>query len=249
MARARQIKPTFFMHEVVSTLSHFTRLYWIGLWTLADREGRLEYRPMRIKAQLFPYESCDIEESTLELEAKGFVQRCKLDDGRVVIHIINWSKHQKPHQNEAQSEFPPLDEALAPLDNALALEPCTLNLEPCTLNLEPSRPHKGGDAKSHGMPKDVSEWMPKLWDSWPSKQHDGKPAPRSSRHEVEKRLVRIVKSSEATAEEIAWSAHVYLETMRNNQHWVCSLETFLGTKRVWADYLSDARSQMELVNR
>jgi hypothetical protein len=94
---------------------------------------------MRVKAQLFPYENVDVEASTCELESKGFVQRCKLPDGRVLLYIMNWSKHQRPHQNEAQSEFPSLEEALATLDEglaqkseALALEPRTLNLEPCT---------------------------------------------------------------------------------------------------------------------
>ena len=28
----------------------------MGLWTQADREGRLEDRPMRLKASLFPYD-------------------------------------------------------------------------------------------------------------------------------------------------------------------------------------------------
>ena len=140
MARARQIKPTFFMHEVVAGLSPMVRLYWIGLWTLADRAGRLEYRPMRIKAQLFPYEDINIDEATLVLESKGFVQRCKFEDGLVVLYIRNWEKHQRPHQNESQSELPPMVEGLAPLEQALALEPCILNLEPITLNLEPITP-------------------------------------------------------------------------------------------------------------
>lgn len=179
MARARQIKPTFFMHEVVASLSHFTRLYWIGLWTLADREGRLEYRPLRIKAQLFPYEDADIERSTSELESKGFVQRRKFSDGRTILYIVNWSKHQKPHQNEARSEFPPLDEgleplgeALASLDDALALEPRTLNLEPRTLNTESPLPSEGDhervDPKADspgGDPPDVPLQVVESWNT------------------------------------------------------------------------------------
>ena len=140
MARARQIKPTFFMHEVVAGLPAMVRLYWIGLWTLADRSGRVDFRPMRVKAQIFPYEDFNVEEATLLLESKGFAQRCKFENGLTVLYICNWEKHQRPHQNESQSELPPMDEALAPLEQALVLEPCILNLEPRTLNLEPVSP-------------------------------------------------------------------------------------------------------------
>ena len=54
--RARNIKPGFFENEELADLPPLTRLLYIGLWLLADREGRLENRPRRIKAQIFPYE-------------------------------------------------------------------------------------------------------------------------------------------------------------------------------------------------
>jgi len=34
------------------------RLLYPGLWMLADREGRLEDRPLRIKAEILPYDTC-----------------------------------------------------------------------------------------------------------------------------------------------------------------------------------------------
>ena len=54
MARARNIKPGLFSNEVIAELPAFDRLLFIGLWCLADREGRLEDRPKRIKMELFP---------------------------------------------------------------------------------------------------------------------------------------------------------------------------------------------------
>ena len=55
MARAKNIKPGFFTNEQLAECSFAARLLFVGLWTLADREGRLEDRPRRIRAQVFPY--------------------------------------------------------------------------------------------------------------------------------------------------------------------------------------------------
>jgi len=45
MARTRSIKPAFFANEHLAELSAGTRLLFIGLWTIADKNGKLEDRP------------------------------------------------------------------------------------------------------------------------------------------------------------------------------------------------------------
>ena len=45
MARARNIKPGFFRNADLVEMPIEARLLFIGLWTLADRSGRLEDRP------------------------------------------------------------------------------------------------------------------------------------------------------------------------------------------------------------
>jgi hypothetical protein len=52
--RACNIKPGFFKNEVLGTAVPILSLLFSGLWGLADREGRLEDRPLRIKAEIFP---------------------------------------------------------------------------------------------------------------------------------------------------------------------------------------------------
>ena len=44
MARARNIKPGFFKNELLVGLPYEYRLLFIGLWTIADRDGRFEDR-------------------------------------------------------------------------------------------------------------------------------------------------------------------------------------------------------------
>src|SRR5262245_30051913 len=63
LARIRSIKPGFFRNEDLAAFPFQHRLLFAGLWLLADREGRLEDRPKRIHADLFPYDpALDVEQ-------------------------------------------------------------------------------------------------------------------------------------------------------------------------------------------
>jgi len=84
MARARNIKPGFFKNEDLVELPFEYRLLFAGLWTLADREGRLEDRPKRIKMELFPADNVDVDHGLGELERYGFIQRYEANGVRVV---------------------------------------------------------------------------------------------------------------------------------------------------------------------
>ena len=111
MARARNIKPSFFQNEELGELSPLVRLAFIGMWTIADFKGCLEFRPKRLKVQLIPYDECDIEEIAINLDKSGFIRIYSVA-GQRYIKIINFEKHQNPHKNEreAGSEIPDYDE-------------------------------------------------------------------------------------------------------------------------------------------
>ena len=49
MARSRNIKPSIMANEELAELEPLSRLLFIYLWMLADKAGRLEDRPKRIK--------------------------------------------------------------------------------------------------------------------------------------------------------------------------------------------------------
>ncbi|WP_246185579.1 hypothetical protein [Pandoraea iniqua] len=81
-------------------------LLFEGLWLLADREGRLEDRPLRIKAEIFPYrEGLDIESMLNWLVAQGFITRYT-SGGVKCVFIVEFKKHQNPHKNEPESSLP-----------------------------------------------------------------------------------------------------------------------------------------------
>lgn len=106
MARARLIKPGFFTNEELHTLHPYARLLYVGLWTLADREGRLKDRPLRIKAELFPYDTVKTEPLIGKLTDLGFLCRYQAA-GDSFIHIITFKEHQHPHPKEPLSLLPP----------------------------------------------------------------------------------------------------------------------------------------------
>lgn len=144
MARARIIKPGFFKNENLTECSFPARLLFAGLWTLADRAGRLEDRPKKIKMEIFPSDDVDCNELLNELCAHGFIKRYQIDEAKY-IQILTFSAHQKPHQNEKESTIPP--EGFVPKPEALAtMAPSPsdqgdnhsgLNLDPLTLNPNP----------------------------------------------------------------------------------------------------------------
>lgn len=111
MARSRYIKPEFFKDEDLSRVSFAARLLFVGLWSLADRMGRLEDRPLRIKAELFPYETVDVEPLLVELATQkvhgngSFIQRYEVN-GRRYIQIANFAKHQHCHPKEPDAGLP-----------------------------------------------------------------------------------------------------------------------------------------------
>jgi hypothetical protein len=143
MARARNIKPGFFMNEILGKLDPIICLLFQGLWILADREGRLEDRPERILAATFPYrrELQDINGSLTVLQQCGFIERYKVGN-LAVIQIVNFRKHQTPHITEKPSQLPakPIDTTTLvepPLNNGaitVALPPDSLNHESRIMN-------------------------------------------------------------------------------------------------------------------
>ena len=111
MPRMRYLKPGFFKDEDLVALPFWVRILFAGLWVIADRDGRLEDRPKRIKVEVFPYDDVDIEDGLVLLaKPKGpgrspFINRY-LTDNEGYIEIVNWFEHQRLHHTEKASDIP-----------------------------------------------------------------------------------------------------------------------------------------------
>jgi uncharacterized phage protein (TIGR02220 family) len=137
MARARNIKPGFFKNDLLAECKPLSRLLFAGLWTIADKAGRLENRIKRIKAEILPYDNCNVDELLKEIESKGFVTVYEIS-GQSYIQVNNWGKHQNPHVKEPESIIPEPYKTGASMvqtpDKPDAKTPDSLNLIPDSLN-------------------------------------------------------------------------------------------------------------------
>lgn len=154
MARSRNIKPGLFKNEILGVADPLYTLAFQGLWLIADREGRLEDRPLRIKAETFPYrDGIDMDAMLHWLQQQGFILRYQATEKRF-IQILNFGKHQNPHKNETPSEIPEPGESVfipkksvrVPSESeALGLIPDSLNLIPDSLSCSPSASESAED--------------------------------------------------------------------------------------------------------
>lgn len=127
--RARNLKPSFFKNEKLADCQPLARLLFQGLWCMSDREGRMEYRPRKIKAEILPYDNCKIEKLISELSAASFITLYSVDDCKYLL-INKFKEHQYPHIKEQISTIP------APDQNHTSMVPIRLNPESPILNPE-----------------------------------------------------------------------------------------------------------------
>jgi hypothetical protein len=178
MARARNIKPGLYKNEDLAECSVWARYIFPGLWMLADREGRLEDRPKRIKAELLPFDTPSVEPLLAELAAHKFLVRYQIE-GASFIQITEFKKHQTPHYSEKPSVIkpPPLQEKERDISPRNSEKQPAIKREsqppdsliPDSLLSDSPNPekkkHKGnGSAQA---PFVLPDWIPKEhWDAW-----------------------------------------------------------------------------------
>ncbi len=176
MARARNIKPGFFTNDVLAECSPLARLIFAGLWLHADREGRLEDRPKKIKAEILPYDECDPDALLGELQKYGFIVRYEVA-GAKFIQVVNFNKHQNPHVKESASEIPAPNEHST--STVLASEtPERAGLNPSSLIPHPESgiPHPSPEAPASPKPRiaktraaDWADDFEEIWKAYPRK--------------------------------------------------------------------------------
>ena len=163
--RARYLKPDVFLDEELAELPIPARYLLLGLQCAADREGRLEDRPKRIKGTVYTYDDVDVEELLARLAAARFITRYAVD-GRKYIQLTHFHRDQRPHSNESESKIPPGPEVatsnqgeqdLSPKEEALRSEKGELDTENGERSREgesraDARPHPNGYA-----PKELAE--------------------------------------------------------------------------------------------
>ena len=174
MARARNIKPGFFIDGDLGELDIYARMLFAGLWCLADREGRLKDKPKDIKVQILPFDNVEVD-GLLDSLCPKFITRYEVD-GQRYIQVNNFHKHQSPHKNEMESEIPPAPCGV--LENSGMFEKLPEqhqstrpdSLIPDSLNLIPENNIYGPSPQAATGDKNVlAESFARFWEEYPRK--------------------------------------------------------------------------------
>jgi hypothetical protein len=114
--RIRSIKPEFYRSADISKLSWEDRLLFIGLWSYVDDNGVGIDKASHICADLF---ADDLERDPRETIARvtGGLQRLENAhriirfeaDGKQLIYVVNWAKHQRIDRPNKPRYVSPLD--------------------------------------------------------------------------------------------------------------------------------------------
>lgn len=105
MSRIRSIHPGIFTDEAFMSASLAARMLVMGIWGQAWDDGVFEWKPLTLKARIFPVDSVDMTELLTELEGLSFICRFSAND-RPYGAIRNFRKWQKPKMPNASGVLP-----------------------------------------------------------------------------------------------------------------------------------------------
>lgn len=104
MARIRSIHPGLFTDEAFMSASAHARLLIIGIWTEAWDDGVFEWKPLTLKAKLFPVDNVDMAGLLDELVSLDFVK--PFEAGKRYGAIRNFQKYQRPKKPNSSGLLP-----------------------------------------------------------------------------------------------------------------------------------------------
>ena len=112
MSRIRTVKPELFRHEALFDAELDSglplRLAFVGLFTVADCEGRFPWKPRTLKLDVLPHDTVDFSAVLTALERAGFIQSYEANGTRYGL-IPGFAKHQHINikEKEKGSDYPP----------------------------------------------------------------------------------------------------------------------------------------------
>lgn len=124
----RQVRPAIWTDENVAELSITARLFFIGLWNFADKNGAFVWRPKTLRAQILPYDNVEVSDLLTELLGRNLVTQYSVD-GEGYGLISDWRLLQNVSGSEAEEPayYPQPSSAI------------TLDIPSCPVDV-PSRP-------------------------------------------------------------------------------------------------------------
>ena len=163
MPRIRTVKPEFFKHEGLYDLEQEMglpmRLAYEGLWCCADREGRFEWRPRRLKTDILPYDDVDFSRVLDALSTRGYLVRYA-SGGAEYGWIPTFLEHQIVNNRERDSILPSPPDVVAAEQDAHACP--TRAPRPLSLAQGEGEGEGEGEEEEHPPPA----WVSAVLEDW-----------------------------------------------------------------------------------
>ena len=225
---------------------------------MADKAGRLEDRPLRIKGEVFPYrDGLEINRYLTELERLGFIQRYTAN-GTPIIQVVNFQKHQNPHHTEKGSQLPenpngcdvtvgsPLNNSYTPADSLIpdSLIPDSSPRVKKTMGKSPSW--------KTALPSEVLDSTQQIMSFWPKRPavqpSSMQPVPISSGPELASRLSEIMSLGGDLGVCVAIARRSVEEYKQGK--WIKAVQSFFGKSEdaPWKSYYQAHITNQEVSN-
>ena len=106
MARIRSIHPGLASDEAYMSMTMAAKAAWPLLWTECDDHGIFEWKPIVLKARIFPADNVDFAALLAEYEALGCVRRADVG-GKSHGFIRNFCRYQRPKNPSYRFDLDP----------------------------------------------------------------------------------------------------------------------------------------------
>lgn len=166
IARRRMIDPKFWSDETVAKLSIEERLFYVGLFSLADDMGRMCGSPVYLRSQIYPYDDIPLDKVVTWIQHLNDVGLIHVyndpsGDGSQYVDHPKWLKYQRL-DNPSPSLLPP-----CPFFRSHWRKPRTI--------LRKTKNHSQNDSKNHSCLKEVKGSLKRKGKEVKGKGREGKP--------------------------------------------------------------------------
>lgn len=230
------------------SMSMVAKAAWTPLWMQCDDHGIFEWKPIVLKALIFPADNVDFSEVLAELERLGCVRRINIGC-RPHGMVRNFAKYQRP-KNPSYRHFKP-EELPADVGSYIGVKgaapPALPQSSPSTTEIPPQMKEEGGKREEEGEKK-TSRSVAKatrpvedskfeeFWKAYP--RRDG-PNPRKP---AEQKFNALAKTGVDPDVMIAGAKQLAAEEARRGKigtPYVAQAVTWLNQQR-WTDHAATA---------
>lgn len=179
MARIRSIHPGMPSDEAYMSMTMPAKAAWPLLWTECDDHGVFEWKPIVLKARIFPADNIDFSVILTEYEALGCIE-CREIEGKKYGFIRNFCKFQRPKSPSYRFPFP--NDARSFVGYSVKPTPAIPEDYPSPTEIPPQMKEEGGSKEKKESRRVANATPPEFeefWKAYPKRKGDNPKQPAS----------------------------------------------------------------------